>query len=929
MAEHGPHGKRSTANSLPWPERQPDFEQERVLTAARRGLFDRIPTAPTMIGRYRIDRRVGAGGMGEVYVGLDTELQRSVAIKLVLPHISSAFGPQRLRREARALARLSHPNVVQVYEVGEHEGRTFLAMELIEGETLAGWLAARRRGWPEILEHFMAAGRGLAAAHAAGIIHRDFKPENVPMTREGRVCVADFGLASTAETIPSIASNETTEPVSIARLSTTGAVLGTVRYMPLEQLRGEVVDTRADQFAFCVALYEALWGVSPFPATTVAERQLALETTTATLPPRGPTPRGLWKVLRKGLSRDPARRWPDMAALVAALEAVPRRRRGVGIGVLLVMASGPMFSTALAPAGAEVPVDPCGETEGLLAEDWNSERRRALVGAFGATGQKFAESAAVATASVLDDWSAHWLEERRALCRATVEELLPSELLRLRGACLEEQHGSFAETVESLLDADAVAGADVARLLYALPSILPEPRLCHVEQGLLSGLHPLSIEQAQRVASLRRTIARSQIQVTIGRRAEAKALIEPVLAEAEALGYRPLLAEALTEWSRAVFELRDPMKRVEVLERAVDLAEASNHDHLAARIWATLAELGALYLRDHDRGTAWLRRAVAAHERVGGSQIARTRLEYIRFELAMLVGDLDAAESAIRTTLHILDRQDLGFPAPFIRLAYLEGLARVVEARGRPREALALRREILAGAEVIEEVEPMHVGNLAFGLAQSLVAEGSSVEATVLLERAAMLWLSSDLDDEYMLGYALLAQTQVALADGNLEQAQQRAQDASRILARHLPPEHPDQANASMAVGVVAHQRGDYLAAVEAFDWAIEALETDTGSNDPTVMLLYANKGASLMKLHRWDEARVCFELALRAGCSGPHEPIALHGLAMLDLRGGKPIAAKQRLDDFEEIGGERLDLLWDVEPESGPTPALVYKLVP
>jgi eukaryotic-like serine/threonine-protein kinase len=248
MAEYGSNGEGAMVDSLPWPERQPDFEHERVLAAAQRGLFDELPTTPMMIGRYRIDRRVGAGGMGEVYLGLDTELQRSVAIKLVLPHLHSARGPQRLRREALALARLSHPNVVQVYEVGEHQGRTFLAMELVEGGTLADWLAAGPpRSWREILERFVAAGRGLAAAHAAGIIHRDFKPENVSMTREGRVCVADFGLAWTEKSIPPVTRDEASEPAPVERLSTTGAVLGTMRYMPLEQLRGGPVDARADQ----------------------------------------------------------------------------------------------------------------------------------------------------------------------------------------------------------------------------------------------------------------------------------------------------------------------------------------------------------------------------------------------------------------------------------------------------------------------------------------------------------------------------------------------------------------------------------------------------------------------------------------------------------------------------------------------------------
>src|SRR5690606_25625500 len=234
-----------------------------AVSEARRRLFGEGPIV--RIGRYRIEARIGAGGMGEVYLAVDEELDRKVAIKRVLPGLISEHHHQRLREEARALAKLCHANVVQVYEIGEHEQRTFLAMQYVEGQTLASWLAEQPRTWREILTRFCAAGRGLAAAHEAGVVHRDFKPENILLADDGNVRVADFGIAL-AEADPGAAVG------SFGDHEETHYVAGTFRYMPIEQLRGDPVDARSDQFAFCVALYEALWGAQPWALGTMQER---------------------------------------------------------------------------------------------------------------------------------------------------------------------------------------------------------------------------------------------------------------------------------------------------------------------------------------------------------------------------------------------------------------------------------------------------------------------------------------------------------------------------------------------------------------------------------------------------------------------------------------------------------------------------------
>jgi serine/threonine protein kinase len=337
------------------------FNHRLTISEARRRLFGEGPIVK--IGRYRIEARIGAGGMGEVYLAVDEELDRKVAIKRVLPGLISERQHQRLRDEARALAKLSHSNVVQVYEIGEHDHRTFLAMEYVEGQTLAGWLAAEPRAWREILNRFCAAGRGLAAAHEAGVIHRDFKPENILLGDDGSVRVADFGIALAEANADAVAAIRT-----IAEHDETGAthyIAGTFRYMSFEQLRGDSLDARSDQFAFCVALYEALWGTQPWPLGNALERLDVLAREHPHKPARGRVPMRVWRILRRGLARSPKDRWPDMSALLDALEAVPCQRRSTiessvwaltGLGVSAMLASAILSSDDDAPPAAAAPV---------------------------------------------------------------------------------------------------------------------------------------------------------------------------------------------------------------------------------------------------------------------------------------------------------------------------------------------------------------------------------------------------------------------------------------------------------------------------------------------------------------------------------------------------------------------------------------------
>ncbi len=435
-----------------------DDELARTATAA--GTSEQASKLGDTLGRYRIERTLGEGGMGVVHAAFDPDLERRVALK-VLRGAESDEARQRLLREARAMARLTHANVVTVHEVGSASGRDYVALELVVGETLAEWLRAQPRTPDEIVAAFVAAGRGLAAAHHAGLVHRDFKPHNVLRRRDGRVCVTDFGLArgvdaTGLETTTNLksSSNSVSTPSSLSGLTATGSVLGTPAYMAPEQWTGGTIGPAADQFAFCVALWEALTGERPFRGATLDD----LKRDVARGPAELDASRLPWRLrgaLRRGLDADPSRRWPNMDALLAAISPRRRSRLPLVLAGCVVVAAAALYVALGRGGGALGCPPPARDPAPLLAASFG----RADV------AQVFARD--VARWRELRGQACSEAPDRRADKLACLDGVIARAAAVQLATARAGANGSPDEALSWLIDPDACAGATPPRLTLA------------------------------------------------------------------------------------------------------------------------------------------------------------------------------------------------------------------------------------------------------------------------------------------------------------------------------------------------------------------------------------------------------------------------------------------------------------------------------
>ncbi len=555
----------------------------------------------TMLGRYILLERLGAGGMGVVYAAYDPELDRKVAVKILHDDRGSDERQLRLTREAQAMARLSHPNVIAVHDVGVANGAVFVAMELVDGSTLSAWRKAAPRRWREVVQVFLAAGHGLAAAHRAGLVHRDFKPDNVLLRADDHhVLVSDFGLVRLADEAPLAAvSDARTQPSSLERsLTHAGALLGTPAYMAPEMHRGEPADARSDQFAFCVALYEALYDERPFAAASGDGLDtldaLAVEMMKGNVRPAPRTsevPGWLRKLVVRGLAPAPGDRWPTMDALLVALRRDPaQRRRGLLVGGTAGAVIIGLAITAVARGQSDEPI--CEGGAERVAAAWNPASRADGAAAFLATGKPFAADVWHRAEQGLDDYAASWAAMHGAACEATeVRHEQSAELLDLRMACLDHALGAFAALTTLFRT------ADVALLSRAIQATAALPRVAGcADVAALRALVPLPDDPVARarIDAVEQKLAKVVALDGAGRWKEGVAAVAPLIEEARAIGYAVPIADALYLRVHMQQSLHTP-RTSEPTREAIEASAAAHQDERTVQLvtaleWALMSE---------------------------------------------------------------------------------------------------------------------------------------------------------------------------------------------------------------------------------------------------------------------------------------------------------------------------------------------------
>ncbi|HVT99557.1 MAG TPA: serine/threonine-protein kinase [Acidobacteriaceae bacterium] len=734
---------------------------------------------------------IGRGGMGQVYAAYDPKLDRRVAVKLLRPHyLDTAVDDEaqsRLLREAQAIACLSHPNVVAVYDAGTWEGHVFIAMEYVEGKTLGDWGRRQVRGWKEVLEVFAGAARGLAAAHAAGLIHRDFKPENVMVSREGVARVMDFGLVR-RQSNGDTGDLEQMAPQSIA-LTRTGALMGTPRYMAPEQLLGKPAEPRSDQFSFSVALFEALYDHRPFSGDDLPTLRDAVLNGRLNLPAgRRKVPAWLRSVVLRGLSVAPERRFASMPALLAALDRGSGRRRSrvlIAAAVALVAVAFSIYRIA----GRQGQL--CRGGTARLAAAWDTEqaggrapRRAAVKQAFLSTGLRDAPAIWERTAGALDRYRREWADAYTETCEATqVRGEQSSQVLDLRMSCLNERLEELKALTSLFAAADA---AMVARSTATVEALGALDRCANVPVLLAVVPPPQAKETRAAVDRLRQSLAQVKALLDVGHYGAGVAMAIPLSAEARRLGYRPLLAEVLMLLGRLQYEAGDSATSQSTLAQALAEAEASRHDEVLADAATLLA--GAIVETDFSRAAEaerWLTLAAAALDRMGpGHERTRGWILTERAAIASRLHDFSSAVSFSREAVRLKEKV-LGSDSPDVGNS-LMNLDLGLVGLGEPAEALFVNdRELRIYRQAFGD-DSSYVAACLSNRGEALYALGRYEDARVAFERAISTWTTVFGPEHRYLGYALtgLGRTRLATKDPHGAVAA-----LTRALAIRLPHE--------------------------------------------------------------------------------------------------------------------------------------------
>lgn len=753
---------------------------------------------------YRVEAELGAGGMGVVVRATDLRLRRQVALK-VHTRRRGQPGLELLRVEARALAHLTHPNVVEVFEIGTHEGRLFIAMEFVDGGTLGAWQVDRP--WREVIEMYLEAGEGLAAAHRAGLVHRDFKPANVLVGRDGRPRVADFGLVlddaslrrvqSLLETGPAAAADPIHADSAPFEGLSARAQVGTPRYMAPEQAAGHGVDHRADQYALCSALFEALTG--DVPMDDMVE-----------FPTRPGVPTEVWRVLRKGLASKPEQRHETLTDLLEALRRAMRpRNRGL---VATIVGVGGSASLGLWFVGVPAtPLQQCRHETRARVASWEGPRAR-MESALDDRARVDAFSAQ------LDAYADQWSSMRQEACEMDRGDRRHDAALR----CLDRSARAI-EDIVAVVSASPPAPSDPIRPL-PLPPLDP----CSLERATESSPSPVDPDEASALDDVLADIEKTNMLIWNGELDAAREVARSTLHRANNLRHRATLVAALLNAGDAALESGHLESSHAYYEQGFYLAQGLGLDHDAAQAGASLIEI-LQDLGDLRAADRWAKHATSSFDRLEAgsdpageisllSSIGNLRREQGRYDealeiqqriLAILPTDGDEvrrskSHNSLGATLYAMGRTELA-------IEHLETALELNDAARGPNHPdnvypLANLAWILIEAEELDRAEPLL--DRAIRLLKETTADDAYALATLLSHRGALLdergehevallaygegleVVKSQLDEDHELAGMLLNNQAASFeALGRLGQARDAYERAIRVLEQGGNPQ--------------------------------------------------------------------------------------------------------------------------------------------
>jgi eukaryotic-like serine/threonine-protein kinase len=951
------------------------------------------------LGRYVVLSRIGSGGTGVVLSAYDPQLDRKVAIKLLrrdLAQSSSSSARERIEREARALAKLGHPNIVAVYDVGTVGEDVYIVMELVVGEPLREWVRAPQRTLDEILTAFAQAGAGLVAAHDAGLVHRDFKPDNALLGNDGRVRVADFGLvrgdgrlSTTASgsmprlgtdagtpsgdrvptvpsRLPAAADEMPTWPVRGAKgtdapdtadtaavaadptashaaaaaaaaavatdptpshaeppvaegerrveaqldtlpiapgadlghaptitpgstLTADGAFLGTPGYMAPEQLKSAHVDAHADQFAFCVALWEALYGVRPFRAVEVEPRlaEIVAGPRVPDKPPRS-VPAWLRALLVRGLANDPAHRHPSLRALLDEIDRRRRPRRALAAGAIAaVAAAGLAVWITRAPTAPAV----CSSAPRELARVWNPTRADDVLRAFSARGSAGPAVAATVRAD-LDAWSAGWIAQHTAACRATeVDKTQSPSLLDKRMACLRRLSSELDAVVTTLGRGDARSQEHADELVASIhaPSICGEVE--ELARTLSYPTDPAARRDIEEIEDELSTIKMGRYDRPL---AELERDADALLARARAVGWPSILARALHARGDLCVTTDDHECAARLFREGVEAAIAASND------WDTIVFVGALAVEEarNDRrreAAVWSDVQVAMLARYPGNMEMRQQVDHDRASVLALLGRISEAVAAGREAVALIDR--LPGRSDSDKAAARDTLGVALVQAAQYDEAIAMFTESAAKFDAIVRDGPSTARSLS-NMSAALIYKGDLAAGCARASEALAIeeaWYGPDhisiTDAMNNLGTCLMF-------SGKIEEARAHHQRALAITVKAYGEKSTEYGTALANMAGESSSLGDHTKALELGERSLAILEENLGKTNPKLTILLEILGYAYRHAGKLAEAEATLRRAIAinaatfpdgsASTANAHNELGLVMLARKDRAGAQ-----------------------------------------